>query len=100
MYDLLCRPLSKAQQAYAQRDAHYLLYLARVLYQELEAEDLMGSRQTDKSRVMQAWDKCQRVSLNLYHKPQSQVSRPCFGNRLNMHENSCFYWSTLCVGIL
>ncbi|KAL0022097.1 hypothetical protein WJX79_008401 [Trebouxia sp. C0005] len=72
--DWRVRPLSKAQQAYAQRDAHYLLYLAHVLYQELEAKDTLGSSQKDKSRVMQAWDKCQRVSLNLYHKPQSQAS--------------------------
>jgi len=92
---ILCRPLSKAQQAYAQRDAHYLLYLAHVLYQELEAEDKLGSNQKDKSRVMQAWDKCQRVSLNLYHKPQSQVSCPCFSNRLTLHEILCFYRSVL-----
>ncbi|KAL0050003.1 hypothetical protein WJX82_002589 [Trebouxia sp. C0006] len=72
--DWRVRPLSEAQQAYAQRDAHYLLYLAHVLYQELEAEDQLGSSQKGKSRVMQAWDKCQRVSLNLYHKPQSQAA--------------------------
>lgn len=74
MSDGVCRPLSRAQQTYAQRDAHYLLYLAHVLYQELEAQDALGVSQKDKSRVMQAWERCQRVSLSLYNKPRSHVS--------------------------
>ena len=80
-----CRPLSKAQQAYAQRDAHYLLYLAHVLYLELQAGDAVIPAKKDKSQVMQAWTRCQRVSLSLYSKPSSQVtslsqSQLCFGN--------------------
>ena len=69
-----CRPLSKAQQAYAQRDAHYLLYLAHVLYLELQAGDAVSPANKDKSRVMQAWARCQKVSLSLYSKPGSQVT--------------------------
>lgn len=81
--DCACRPLSKAQQAYAQRDAHYLLYLAHVLYLELQAGDAVIPAKNDKSRVMQAWARCQRVSLSLYSKPSSQVThlfqaRLCF----------------------
>lgn len=78
--DCSCRPLSKAQQAYAQRDAHYLLYLAHVLYLELQAGDAVIPAKKDKSRVMQAWARCQRVSLSLYSKPSSQVTRPALLN--------------------
>ena len=74
--DCACRPLSKAQQAYAQRDAHYLLYLAHVLYLELQAGDAVIPAKKDKSRVMQAWARCQRVSQSLYSKPSSQVITP------------------------
>lgn len=72
--DWRIRPLSKAQQTYAQRDAHYLLYLAHVLYQELQSQDASRANKKDKSRVMQAWQRCQRVCMSLYHKPQSQAA--------------------------
>ena len=84
--DCVCRPLSKVQQAYAQRDAHYLLYLAHVLYLELQAGDTVIPAKKDKSQVMQAWARSQRVSLSLYSKPSSQVTHLlqfnlCYGNR-------------------
>ena len=67
------RPLSKAQLEYAQRDAHYLLYIAHKLYQELQAADAANPNSMGQSKVMQAWERCQKVSLNLYTKHTSQV---------------------------
>ena len=71
---LLCRPLTRSQLDYARRDAHYLLYIAHKLYEELLAADAARPNQKGPSKLMQAWQRCQKVSLNLYHKHTSQVS--------------------------
>ena len=67
----MCRPLTRAQLDYAQRDAHYLLYIAHKLYEELLAADAVRPAHKGLSKLTKA---CQRVSLNLYSKHTSQVS--------------------------
>ena len=72
----MCRPLTKAQLDYARCDAHYLLYIAHKLYEELLAADAARPAHKGPSKLMQTWQRCQRVSLNLYTKHTSQVSPP------------------------
>ena len=66
----ICRPLPEEMMTYARVDAHYLLYIASCLQQELlEAKQQAGK----SSPLSMALQRSANVSRHLYEKSTSQV---------------------------